>query len=558
MPNNGIWGVLQDKNQNIWLSTNRGLSVFNPETEVFKSYNTKDGLQGNQFNGGSYFFNDETGEIFFGGTNGFNAFFPEDIKDNPYKAPVVITNFQIMNEDVPVNKNSILKKAIDYTDFIEITHEDYIFAFEFSYLHFSSPELNQYKYILENFNDDWIPISADRRFATYTNLDPGDYIFRVMASNSDGIWSDKSVEVKIRILPPIWKTLWFRALGIIVIIFCIFLFYRIRMNSLKKQKQILKKQVKERTTELIEQNVEIEKQANFLQELTVELEEKQEEIQQQSDILSDTNYALNREREHTLGSIRYAKTIQEAILPRKEHIEDFFECFILFRPKDIVSGDFYWFVPVEKIKENNNVKSCLIAAIDCTGHGVPGAFMSLIGNRLINEIVTEKKVKEPNKILDLLNLKVIKALKQDETDNNDGMDICMCRLDKYKNGNCNVIFSGAKRHLFIYKKDENEIKIIKGDRQFIGGSSSRKKKYNFTKKEILLEQGDIIFLTSDGLIDQNNYLRKRLGTKRFLKILLKNAKKTIAEQQNLLIKELEKYQKNENQRDDITVIAVKI
>ena len=199
-----------------------------------------------------------------------------------------------------------------------------------------------------------------------------------------------------------------------------------------------------------------------------------------------------------------------------------------------------------------------IAVVDCTGHGVPGAFMSMIGNQLLNEIVNEKKIFEPHKILTQLNLGVIKALNQDTTNNNDGMDICLCSVAPNSNlTHYKITFAGAKRPLYYFKTQEKKLIKQTGSRMSIGGRS-KNSCINFTSKEIILQKNDLIYLTSDGYIDQNNKERKRFGTKHLENILNKITDRPLPEQKQVLEIELDKWQGTERQRDDITVIGIKI
>jgi len=262
------------------------------------------------------------------------------------------------------------------------------------------------------------------------------------------------------------------------------------------------------------------------------------QIESQRDILDLQNKKIN-------SSIQYAQNIQRAILPVNNSISKYFENFIIYKPKDVVSGDFYWYAKLDDI--------AFIASVDCTGHGVPGAFMSMIGNSLLNEIVLEKKEKEPAKILSLLNEKVIDALRQDETENSDGMDVCFTAINLK---NKELIFSGAKRPLIIYNQEKKELEEIKGDRISIGGKNNKDKE--FTSHNVKLNSGDILYLSSDGLSDQNNNERKRFGTSKLKEIIINNISASLKEQKEIIEKELQNFQEKEEQRDDISLIGLKI
>ncbi|MDP4174881.1 MAG: two-component regulator propeller domain-containing protein [Bacteroidota bacterium] len=231
LANGVIYGILRDGEKNLWLSTNKGLSKFDLNKSFFRNYSPGDGLQSNQFTGGA-FCKSKRGEMYFGGINGFNRFYPDSIKDNNTVPPIVITDFQIFNKSIkPQVEGSPLKKSITETEEIRLNFNQSVFSFEFASLHFSNPQENQYAYKLEGFDKYW-NYSKSRRFATYTNLDPGTYTFRVIGSNNDGVWNTVGASVKIIILPPFWRTWWFMLLALICIIAVIWAIIAIRMRHL--------------------------------------------------------------------------------------------------------------------------------------------------------------------------------------------------------------------------------------------------------------------------------------------------------------------------------------
>jgi serine phosphatase RsbU (regulator of sigma subunit) len=272
-------------------------------------------------------------------------------------------------------------------------------------------------------------------------------------------------------------------------------------------------------------------------------------INEQKDLLEVQNINIT-------SSIRYAKTIQQAILPDLQSIKKYFEVFALYQPKDIVSGDFYWFS--ELLANASEGKNLILAVVDCTGHGVPGAFMSMIGNRLLNEIVNERKIDDPKEILEILNDEIRLALRQDQTDNNDGMDISLCRFQKKDNDEVLLTYAGAKRNVQIVKKERKEVHKLKGDRISIGGSGDRKEIVSFKNQEIMLSKGDHIYLSTDGVVDQNGPDRSRFGSNRLEEILFKYSRFPMEEQGYSIRQEIERFRQNEEQRDDITLLGIKI
>lgn len=207
LPDDEIKCIIEDKDGILWLSTNMGISRFDTKSETFKNYDVSDGLQGNEFNARSGI-KTADGEIIFGGNNGFNIFLPDNLKTNTYIPPVVITDFKIFNKPVQIGgKDSPLQKHISATQSLILSYRDAVFSFEFAALNFISPEKNQYAYMMQGFESNWNYVKSTRT-ATYTNLDPGDYVFRLKASNNDGLWNEAGVSLKIKIEPPFWKTWW--------------------------------------------------------------------------------------------------------------------------------------------------------------------------------------------------------------------------------------------------------------------------------------------------------------------------------------------------------------
>ncbi len=206
LANNMIFGILEDRQGNLWLSTNQGVSQFNPTTGAFKNYDVSDGLQSNRFNPGAAFLN-EKGEMFLGGANGFNIFFPDSIESNRFIPPLAITKFMLFGKPA----NHLLVRALHDGAPIDLSYRQNFLSFEFSALDFSSPAKNRYAFLLEGANEDWMMIGK-RRFAAFTNLAPGEYLFRIRGSNSDGVWNEAGLSVAFIIHPPFWRTWWFYAL----------------------------------------------------------------------------------------------------------------------------------------------------------------------------------------------------------------------------------------------------------------------------------------------------------------------------------------------------------
>lgn len=270
-------------------------------------------------------------------------------------------------------------------------------------------------------------------------------------------------------------------------------------------------------------------------------------------ILEKQNLEIANKNKKIIDSIRYAQTIQQAILPIGTTIDKYFDWFIIYQPKDIVSGDFYWFTHIEETGKS------IFAVVDCTGHGVPGAFMSMIGNRLLIEAVKEKGITRPVEILNDVDASIRIALMQDETLNNDGMDMCICTVEYAKNGKCLVEFAGAKRPIF-YSEAKGGLKHIKGTVRGIGGKKRIREKAikPFEEHVLKLHKGDMIYLTTDGFFDLQSSDRKKFGRLNFMEILEKNYSQNPEYQRIAIMDALHLHLGAENQIDDITIMGIKL
>ena len=227
-----ISGILEDNHGNLWLSTGAGLSKFDMKGNSFTNYDESDGLQSNEFGHNSYF-KDQNGRMYFGGNKGFNAFYPDEIKPNTILPNIVFTDLKLFNKSVgigeKINGDIIISKSLNDISEIMLSYANNIFTLEFSALHYTQTEKNQYAFKLEGFEKDWNYVGTQRT-ATYTNLDPGKYVFRVKGSNNDGLWNEEGISIPIVIIPPYWKTLWFRLMLIVAFIGVLYWIYKWRMQ----------------------------------------------------------------------------------------------------------------------------------------------------------------------------------------------------------------------------------------------------------------------------------------------------------------------------------------
>ena len=243
MPNEVVYGILGDGNGFLWLSTNKGLSRFDPNSFSFRNYTVHDGLQGDEFKPGSAL-RARDGRLFFGGLDGFNAFFPDQIQPDEAQPQVVITEFLLNNQPVLTRKrdpNSPLKRSIWATDQIRLDYRQTVFGFDFAGLHYDAPEKNRYRYRLKGFNDSWTEVDAHQRRATYTHLDPATYTFEILASNKDNVWSNHGKSVQVTVESPPWKSLWAYVLYVLAISGLLFWYMTIQRQKHAQEQRVIER-----------------------------------------------------------------------------------------------------------------------------------------------------------------------------------------------------------------------------------------------------------------------------------------------------------------------------
>jgi len=296
-----------------------------------------------------------------------------------------------------------------------------------------------------------------------------------------------------------------------------------------------------------EQEVALRQSYEELRAQEEEIRQNMEELQATQEVLREQNIKIDRKNKLITASINYAQNIQQAILPTIDSFNSHFqESFVIFKPKDIVSGDFYWLTNIEE--------KVLLAVADCTGHGVPGAFMSMIGHSMLNEITANQGITEPGVILELLHQGIRQRLNQTTNENHDGMDVALCSIEK-QNQEFHITFAGAKRSLFYI--ESGLFQEIEGDRFSIGGWQ-REAERKFTNHRLVLPQGAILYMYSDGFADNPNPNRKKFGEKRLEALLLQNHQLAFDTQKAKLLQELENFQQKAEQRDDITLLGVRL
>jgi ligand-binding sensor domain-containing protein len=326
LPADGILGIVEDKAGNLWMSSTSGISKFNVADTTFTNYSESDGLQSDEFRENAYFINAE-GRIFFGGTNGLNAFYPEDIKANPFLPEVVLTDLQILNKSVKpgqeFNGEVVLSKPIHMTSSISLSHKNNMIVLDFAGLHYAKPSSIKYAYYLENFDEDWN--YTDKRTATYTNLDPGTYTFKVKATNNDGIWNEEETSLIIEVRPPWWATIWFRLLAVAVIIGLVFWFISYKTKRLKENQRTLELKVKEATDKVSAQNSKLTeaqtKLTSIMDDVKNQLGKASEELLDASNRQASTSEEISASMEEITSEMNENASNMHRMLETAQQVE---------------------------------------------------------------------------------------------------------------------------------------------------------------------------------------------------------------------------------------------
>jgi len=342
LPDDAIYGILEDAEGNLWLSTNSGIAKFDPQTRQVRSYTLADGLQSNEFNGGSFYEN-ARGEMFFGGINGFNVFDPARIKDDTYRAPVAFTRFELSGREVPVGPmgdgRTLLRSAIPFTDRIELTYRDKVVSFEFASMDYASPEKNRYAYKLEGLGGDWNDLGT-RRTLMFTTLPPGRYTLRAKGTNGDGVWNEEGASLRIVVQPPWWRAVWAYVLYVFLLTAAVYLIVLFERRREREKGELV--------------SAELRAQAAELQSRTAEAETR----------------ALKLENERKAHDLEEARRLQLSMLPTRPPAHPAYAFAARMVTATEVGGDYY-----DYLQEEDG--SLTVVMGDASGHGSrAGLFVS--------------------------------------------------------------------------------------------------------------------------------------------------------------------------------------
>jgi ligand-binding sensor domain-containing protein/serine phosphatase RsbU (regulator of sigma subunit) len=494
---NYCYSILASSDKKIWIGHERGFSRYDTETGAIKSYSTEF-AKGGDCNAGAIL-KDTNGKIIIGTTEGLIVYDKSRERAGGFVPVSNITGLSIDNVDQP------LKKVYN------LPYSNYTIKISYSGIRFSDPEKVFYSTKLDGINSKWSEFRQDRS-AEYT-LSDGKYRFNLFSYDEEGNTQDEPVSIEINIKKPFWRTWWFILIVISLATGAVMIIIREREKAHKKINDYLEKELAERTRLVMKQKDEIE-----LQNIEI------------------------------TDSINYAKRIQSSILPDVNKLkETFTDAFIVFHPRDIVSGDFYWF---DKISD----EKFIIVCADSTGHGVPGAFMSMIGSTLLQDIISRKGITRPSEILTLLDSQIFSTLNQnvDVGISNDGMDMVVCEINPKTR---HIRFASAMRPVVIVMGGESY--YIKGNRCSVGGESVIEK--YFDDQEYYLGEGDTIYMFSDGLPDQfGGSDGKKMKIARLKRLIEETSVRPMNEQKEKVTKFFFDWKGDYEQVDDVLMMGIKV
>ncbi len=495
---NYCYSILADADNNVWVGHEKGFSRYNPEKGTMRVF-------GNDFiNSGvcnpSGMYESADNKIFMGTTNGLIIY--DRLKDRKTEVAPFTNINSIMINDEKYNYQS---------SFYLPYNKKYIIRVNYVGINFSNPGKVYYSTYLENFDNDWGKLTTSRE-ASFSLRD-GKYKFNLLSVNEDGISQESAVSFDILIRQPFWRTWWFILLAFSAMAVTVILIIRQRDKAQKKIQEYLEKELDARTSVVRKQKAEIE-----LQNIEI------------------------------TDSINYAKRIQSSILPDISKLkESFRDAFIFFRPRDIVSGDFYWF---DKLDEDKFILVCA----DSTGHGVPGAFMSMIGSTLLQDIIARKRISKPSEILTMLDRQLFTTLNQNVEFGvaNDGMDMVVFEFNLTTR---HLRFASAMRPVILILGGESY--YIKGNRSSIGGETVNEK--FFDDQEYYLKENDSIYLFSDGLSDQfGGPDGKKMKIARLKRLIEQVSDLSMDEQNEAISNFYDEWKGNFDQVDDILLMGVRV
>jgi ligand-binding sensor domain-containing protein/serine phosphatase RsbU (regulator of sigma subunit) len=483
----------------IWVGHRLGLSRIDVSNLSITVFGSDNGITGDCNLNASKLSNDNV--IYFGATDGIITY--DTKKDKKEK----------LNPKNNILKVFISDKEYDFRKPIVLPYGAYKLRIEYIGLNYSDPKAVSYQYKLDGYDLGWSEVT-DARTAIYPRIEDGNFTFLLKSNSDEGISNQGPVSFIIKVKLPVWKTWWFITLVVIIVVLVVLVIIKYRERKQKQIQEYLEQRLNERTREVVEQKEEIE--------------------------------IKNRD---ITDSINYAQRIQASILPPIKRLQQTFSgSFIFYQPRDIVSGDFYWF---DRVNENK----LIIVCADSTGHGVPGAFMSMIGTTLIKDVCSRDDINSPSEVLCELDQEIRATLNQniDVEKSNDGMDIIVCEIDVR---NYYLRYASAMRPMIVYKNG-NQI-YVKGSRSSVGGQYDKDEKI-FKDEGIQLDKGDLIYMFSDGYSDQfGGPIGKKFKMVRLKNLLRDIYQKPMEEQYEYIKSTFNLWKEDHEQVDDVLFMGIKI
>jgi serine phosphatase RsbU (regulator of sigma subunit) len=501
-----------DNHGHVWVSHRGSLSRIEGEAGLISTFAEESGIPSDMIFNQNASDKDKEGILWFGTSAGIVSFDPRFEKGITPAPALSIRSVLVNNQPVNLDPGLVLGPG------------RYDLQIQFIGVSLKNPKAVTYQYKMEGLGNRWSDF-FDQDYVLFNSLAHGRYQFMVRAMNQEGLIGEQPAVVDVLIRKPLWKQWWFIILELLMAFMVTAGIVKRREYQLRREKEILEQAVRERTEEVVKQKDKIEKQRDAI------------EIQK-----NEIEY-INR---NINDSMVYGSRIQNAVFPPLRLLDELFpDHFLFFKPHQIVSGDFFW---VSKSDGKH-----IVTVADCTGHGVPGAFMSMLGITYLNELVHTTGILEADQILNYLKSDIIKALRQDESEiiSGDGMDMVLCIYDP---GSSTLQYAGGFNPLILVR--DGEINLIKADPMPVGLGALKEKK--FKSHNLKIQRGDLIYLTSDGYMDQFGGERgKKFTRRRFLDMLLEIHADPMEIQKQIIASRLEEWMGEEEQIDDITVLGIR-
>jgi serine phosphatase RsbU (regulator of sigma subunit)/ligand-binding sensor domain-containing protein len=515
---NNVQGMRKDHLGRIWIGTSVGMMMIEEKDgeRLIKKYGKNEGFTKVECSFDAFALIENN--MFIGTSSGLSKMDLSKEEREPPVSRMALMDVQLNFESINLQSFGLLDEY-NFPSQISFNYDQNHLTFIVNAIHLTKPDKVRYRFKMEGLDEKWSPLTKEGKI-TYSSIPHGEFNLKIECS-IEGQTQVFAKEIIITIIPPFWKTGWFYVLVILIGGLMLYIIIKWRTAKLKQRQLELEQEVKIATKEIRQQKQEVEQQKDMIEEAHQEIKD----------------------------SITYAKRIQSAILPPVKLVKEYLkESFIFYKPKDVVAGDFYWMESVipSEISKNTIV---LFAAADCTGHGVPGAMVSVICNNALNRSVRENGLTDPGEILTKTRDIVIQEFEKSEEDVKDGMDIALCSLEGNK-----LQYAGAHNPLWIIRK--GEIIETKANKQPIGLVDNP---VPYTTHSFDLEQGDSIYIFSDGYVDQfGGEKRKKFKAKAFRELLLSIQDKTMEEQKIIINDSFETWKGSLEQIDDVCIIGIRV